>query len=187
MQEVALLAAVQQALPEAQQPLMAQLLQAWRAQGLQRFEQAMQLLAHSLARLACARQPVPQGGALRERLRSLGSALGVAAAAPSAVEVAQAELARALDAEWRSNTGQLIALHGLAGQAQGDILQRVATHFQVRLRMDEGKAALWGGLVTGALAGLKADIASGGLTLGRRHAGRRVDWARWAPPAWHAA
>ena len=30
----------------------------------------------------------------------------------------------------------------------------------------EGKAALWGGVVTGALMGLKADILSGGLTLG---------------------
>jgi hypothetical protein len=32
--------------------------------------------------------------------------------------------------------------------------------------MDESKAALWGGALTGALAGLKADIATGGLTLG---------------------
>jgi hypothetical protein len=32
--------------------------------------------------------------------------------------------------------------------------------------MDESKAALIGGAVTGALAGLKADLASGGLTMG---------------------
>ena len=32
--------------------------------------------------------------------------------------------------------------------------------------MDEGKAAVWGGMLTGALVGLKADVLSGGLTLG---------------------
>jgi len=32
--------------------------------------------------------------------------------------------------------------------------------------MDETKAAMWGGMVTGALVGLKADVLSGGLTLG---------------------
>ena len=36
----------------------------------------------------------------------------------------------------------------------------------MRLRVGEGPAALLGGMITGALAGLKADIATGGLTLG---------------------
>jgi hypothetical protein len=36
----------------------------------------------------------------------------------------------------------------------------------MHLRMDESKAALIGGALTGALAGLKADLATGGLTLG---------------------
>jgi len=33
-------------------------------------------------------------------------------------------------------------------------------------RLDEGRAAMLGGVVTGALAGLKADLAAGGLTFG---------------------
>ncbi len=49
---------------------------------------------------------------------------------------------------------------------RASILARLATHYQVRLRMDEGQAALWGGVVSGALVGLKADLLSGGLTLG---------------------
>ena len=49
---------------------------------------------------------------------------------------------------------------------QREILARLASHFEMRLRLDEGKAAVWGGVVTGALAGLKADLLSGGLTLG---------------------
>jgi Domain of unknown function (DUF3482) len=36
----------------------------------------------------------------------------------------------------------------------------------VQARLDEGKAAVVGGMLSGALAGLKADIATGGLTLG---------------------
>jgi hypothetical protein len=46
------------------------------------------------------------------------------------------------------------------------VLARLARHYATRMPVDEGKAALWGGALTGALAGLKADIASGGLTLG---------------------
>ena len=68
--------------------------------------------------------------------------------------------------EVRTNTLDLIRLHGLDGQVQAEILSRLATHFETRLRLDEGKAAVWGGLVTGAIAGLKADVLSGGLTLG---------------------
>jgi hypothetical protein len=43
---------------------------------------------------------------------------------------------------------------------------RLAEHYAVSERLSEGKAALLGGAITGALAGLKADIATGGLTLG---------------------
>ena len=66
----------------------------------------------------------------------------------------------------RADTQALIRLHGLEGSAEGKILARLASHYQVRLRMDEGQAALWGGVVSGALVGLKADLLSGGLTLG---------------------
>ena len=79
--------------------------------------------------------------------------------------VRAAELA-ALDAEVRQSTTQLIELHGLQGHAQGEILDRVAGQFARHQRVPEGRAAILGGAVTGALAGLKADIASGGLTLG---------------------
>ena len=66
----------------------------------------------------------------------------------------------------REHLARLIALHGLQGRAQGEILQRVAGQFAVRERVPEGRAAIIGGAVTGAVAGLKADILSGGLTLG---------------------
>ena len=46
------------------------------------------------------------------------------------------------------------------------VLTRLAEHYAVHEPLDEGKAAVWGGVVTGALAGLKADLLSGGMTLG---------------------
>ena len=59
-----------------------------------------------------------------------------------------------------------IYLHRLHGDATGEVLDRLARHFARREPVSEGRAALWGGLVTGALAGLKADLATGGLTMG---------------------
>ena len=45
------------------------------------------------------------------------------------------------------------------------MLTRLADHYGVTQR-DEGGAAVVGGLLTGALAGLKADVVTGGFTLG---------------------
>ncbi|MDE2565616.1 MAG: DUF3482 domain-containing protein, partial [Burkholderiales bacterium] len=79
---------------------------------------------------------------------------------------AQHRLVQALEAEVRASLARLISLHGLQGQAQGEILQRVAGQFEVHQRLPEGRAAVLGGALTGAVAGLKADLATGGLTMG---------------------
>ena len=174
VQEGTLLHVIEAALAPADQALMGRLRAAWSAQRLQTFDASIQSLAASLAHLAGAFEDVPDPATFGARLRRVGSAIGTAigsaigggeaAATPTAL--APAALAQRLAAEVRANTAQLIALHGLEGRAQGDILTRLASHFEIRLRMDEGKAALWGGMVSGALVGLKADVLSGGLTLG---------------------
>ncbi len=85
---------------------------------------------------------------------------------------AEQALLRALQTEAAASTTRLIRLHGLAGEGgqtahtQAQIMERVAGQFALQERLPEGKAALWGGAVTGAMAGLKADIATGGLSLG---------------------
>lgn len=154
----------------AKRARMGRLRAAWQAQRLQTFEAAMASLARSLARSASLFEIVPDdslGTALRARLRNAGATLGVGRPTEaSASALAQQALAQRLDAEVRANTQELIALHGLAGHAHGEILARLATQFDLRLRWDERKAALWGGVLSGALVGLKADLASGGLTLG---------------------
>jgi hypothetical protein len=179
VQEITLLAAIEATLAGEQRALMARLLAAWQAQRQQTFDASTNALAGSLARLAADLEVVPEAGGLSARLRQAGSAIGAIGARiglgnagtepdRSPAALAQQALAMRLDAEVRANTLALITLHGIAGEAdaQGAILARLATHFETRLALDEGKAALWGGMVSGALVGLKADILSGGLTLG---------------------
>ena len=174
VQEGTLLQAIEAALPREAQALIGRLRAAWSTQRLHIFDAAMGSLAASLARLAGSFEEVPDPATLSARLRRVGTAIGSAIAAgagggkaaPTPTALAQSALADRLAAEVRANTAELIALQGLEGQAQGEILTRLASHFETRLRMDEGKAALWGGMVSGALVGLKADLLSGGLTLG---------------------
>ena len=170
VQEGTLLLAIETVLPAASGALMARLRAAWSARQRQVFEAAMASLAASLARLAGAFVALPDQTTIKARLRRLGSAIGglVDGGSASSAPIARAQsmLAEKLDAEVRANTAELIALHGIEGQAQGEISARLTSHFALRLRLDEGKAAVWGGMVSGALVGLKADILSGGLTLG---------------------
>ncbi len=170
VQELTLLRAIENALDGEQRSLMGRLREAWQAQREQTFDAAMSSIATSLARLATATEELPAGAGLRANLQAnlkgIGQALGLGKAEDSPAAQAQAALALRLDAEVRANTLTLIELHGLSGSAHAEILTRLATHYELRLRLDEKKAAVWGGMVTGALVGLKADVLSGGLTLG---------------------
>jgi len=166
VQEATLLRSVEQALDGERRVRMGRLRAAWQRRDLDVFDAAMHAIAQGLSRAATAAVPLPDPGGLRARLRSAGAKLGWGSADQTPVAQAQEALARQLDAEARADTQALIRLHGLEGSAEGVILARLATHYQVRLRMDEGQAALWGGVVSGALVGLKADLLSGGLTLG---------------------
>ncbi len=145
---------------------MARLRTAWHDARWARFDASMEAIAQSIGRIAAARAPVADSVRVHERLRQFGAALGFGKADDGPAAIAQQALAAELDAEVRTSTAQLIALHGLAGEAQGEILSLLARHYEMRLRVGEGRAALLGGMLTGALAGLKADIATGGLTLG---------------------
>ena len=165
VQELTLLRAVEAALPADKLAAMQRLRQTWTRTRQATFERAVDGLARSLARLAAARQPVDGTGSLTDAVRRLAQVFGDRRDDGPA-ERAQATLAAALDEEVRASTGELIAMHGLEGRAQGEILSRVATQFDRRERVDEGRAAVLGGVLSGALAGLKADLASGGLTMG---------------------
>lgn len=166
VQEVTLLHAIERALDGERRALMQRLRTAWQDKREQTFHASMRSLAQGLARIAMARHEVAETAGLGERLRQFGSALGIVKAEDGPLAAAQRALAAELDAEVRASTTALISLHGLAGEASSEILSLLAEHYEVVLRVDEGRAALMGGMLTGALAGLKADVASGGMTLG---------------------
>ena len=166
VQEFGLWRAIEAALPPAQRPRMTRLREAWAARRWATFEAAVERVAGVLATVADDVEPLPAAGGLPDRLRRVGAALGVGDRAQAPAAVAERALAARLDASLRALTAALIVLHGLEGRVEQEILARVATFYDHRSRLDEGKAALWGGAVTGALAGLKADVLSGGLTLG---------------------
>jgi Protein of unknown function (DUF2868) len=120
----------------------------WERRQAERVHAAAGTLADALAQIALMREPLPPSalfgssddGAARERL------------------------AERLTAELQAFAQRLAQRLGLA-QAPAPERPAVAAA-QLRQRVAEGRAALVGGVVTGAVTGLKADIASGGLTLG---------------------
>jgi hypothetical protein len=166
VQEVTLLSAIEAMLEGAPRTLMGTLRAAWQRRRQSAFDASMDSIAGSLARLALEREALLRPRGWAQRLRHIGSAPGLGGSSRASVARAEAALAERLDAEIRSNTTELIVLHGLDGRAQGEILVRLATHFERHVRLDEGKAAVWGSVASGALLGLKADLLSGGLTLG---------------------
>lgn len=166
VQEVALLRAVGAVLPESKQAACARLEHAWQERRMAAFEASMTVLAEQLARTACDRERLADDG-IGPTLREVGRAIGLGGDGQSGSKGrAMKALAERLDAETRRSTDQLIEIHGLGGRAAADVLARLAGDFAVDERMSEGKAAVLGGLVSGALSGLAADLASGGLTFG---------------------
>jgi hypothetical protein len=165
VQERVLLDAVAAALPADGRAAIVRLKTAWERASIARFEASMQVLAEELA--AAARDAEPVAGesttTAQKLLRSVG--VGRRDADPDR-ERAMAALAERLDAAIRAATDRLIALHGLEGSATQAVLERMQENFAMPAQVDEGRAALLGSIVTGALTGLKADLAAGGLTFG---------------------
>ena len=166
VQEGTLLETVAQVLPADRQTPFARLQQAWQTRARETWHSAMRVLAERLAAAAADRETVPDAG-WPGRIKEAGAALGLRRESTrTPTDEAMAQLAARLQANVRGSTDRLIKLHGLGGSAADEVLARLAEHYAVREPLDEGKAAAIGGIVTGALTGLKADIATGGLTLG---------------------
>jgi hypothetical protein len=125
----------------------------------------MAILADSVARIASAREVVAEGPNLAARLRGVGAAIGIGrSGGDDATAAAQTRLAEQLQAEVRASMSALIRLHRLEGESEAAILE--AVQVDLHRKVDAGWAAIWGGAVSGALAGVTADVMAGGLTLG---------------------
>lgn len=156
VQEATLLRTLAPLLAEEARPAFARLVEAWNAGRRETFDASIAVLVERLAGAAADRETLADDGLL-----------GLLRTAPSpGRRAAMRALADRLDADIRAGTDRLIALHGLKGQAGAEVLARLAEHYVVREPLSERKAAVVGGAVSGALAGLKADLATGGLSFG---------------------
>jgi len=166
VQEGTLLHEVERVLPGALRVAFTRLAAAWRSARERRFDAAMGVIAVPIAQAACDRVVLANAG-LRGSLTEVGKAIGLAPArVDPAKNAAMRTLAERLDAEIRTSTDRLIALHYLDGRAAAEVMTRLADNVTTDSPVDERKAAVIGGFVSGALTGLAADLASGGITFG---------------------
>lgn len=166
VQEGVLMREVALALPESKRPAFARLAAAWQAERDAQFQASLSAIAVPIAHAACDRVALPRAGA-RGMLIDVGKAIGLARnRVDRARQRAMRTLSERLDADIRESTERLIAIHHLGGHAADEVIARLASHLTTDAPVDERKAAVIGGFVSGALTGLAADLASGGLTFG---------------------
>ncbi len=166
VQEHVLLDRITVALPIEKQAGFERLAAAWRERNMAVFNGSMEILSRQIAQAGIDTEAIPTRKLGEKAKAWLGGLAGGEARKDPAVEKAMLALAERLDTEVRAATDELIALHGLSGKAAGQVLKRMGSEFAVREAADAGKASVWGGLVSGALGGLAADLAAGGLTFG---------------------
>jgi hypothetical protein len=166
VQEDGLLGAVGAVLPADKQEAFGRLRAAWQTRNLGVFEESMQALSRQIASAATDREPVDTT-TFKDQLRHwVASVVRGDEALDPRTERSMNALAARLDRSVREATDRLLALHGLSGRATEEILERVAGQFETSKRADVAKTGIIGGLVSGALGGLVADLAAGGLTFG---------------------
>ena len=166
VQESTLLHELASAMPQDKAAGFARLGAAWHAERQAQFDAAMAAIAEPIARAACDHVAVPDAG-LRGSLLEAGKAIGMGGdRTDPAKKAAMRTLSERLDADIRDSTDRLIAIHQLDGRAAATVMARLVENVTSETPVDERKAAVIGGFVSGALTGLAADLAWGGLTFG---------------------
>jgi GTPase SAR1 family protein len=166
VQEGTLLANVQRLLPQARQQAFARLRESWRQRNLGVFRESMQALAEQVAAAAADAETLEEQDVQGKARAWIGAVTSGIERKDPALERAQRDLAARLDAHIRGTTQRLVQLHGLTGRATDEVLERMGSEFAVDRPADADKASVLGGLLSGALGGLAADLGAGGLTFG---------------------
>jgi hypothetical protein len=166
VQEFTLFDAIEPLVPDASGPAFARLAAAWRDLRMGEFSAAMAALAGPIARAAVER--VTLGSASSQSLANrVGGSLGLPTPARSQARTdATDQMAARLQTDLRQGMERLIAIHRLEGRAADEVLERVAGDIHVDAPLDTTRTAAIGGIVSGALTGLGADLIAGGLTFG---------------------
>ncbi len=165
VQEGTLLAHVQRLLPPQRQPVFERLRRAWRERNISVFRRSMQALSEQIAAAAVDAESLQELD-MQGKARAWLGAVATGAQGDAHLDRAQSALAGRLDAQVRATTRELVQLHGLTGNATEEVLKRMGREFAVERPADADKASVLGGLLSGALGGLAADLGAGGLTFG---------------------
>lgn len=166
VQEGTLLAQVQPLLSGPKQSAFGRLRESWRVRNLAVFHDSMRSLADQVAAAAVDVEKVEERNIQGKARAWIGSVATGHESADPGLERAQTNLAGRLDSNIRATTAKLVELHGLTGRATDEVLKRMGSEFAIDRPADADKASVLGGLVSGALGGLAADLGAGGLTFG---------------------
>ena len=163
VQEFTLFGAIEPLVPDASRPAFARLSAAWRDLRMDEFDAAMSALAGPIARAAVERVILPMEPLAKRFGGSLGLPKSGADAGP---DERRGAAGRAPQGDLREGMERLIAIHRLEGRAADEVLERVAGDMHVDAPLDTTRTAAVGGIISGALTGLGADVIAGGLTFG---------------------
>jgi hypothetical protein len=147
IQEGVLFERIRDVVPEDRRDLIDGLVAQWRSEQRDALRASIAALAAPIVHAAADAEPV--GGSSRREVRRAADAL-----------------ARRLGDATAAATERLVELHGLEGETAAALRVELADVTAPRDRADPWRRSLWGGLVGGALGGLAADLATGGLSLG---------------------
>lgn len=145
---------------------MVRLVRAWNERNLRVFEQASQVMAEYLAEVATDQEPIGS--------RSGAAGSWILGALRDLRSVSHADRNRAMRALFdrvqvatRRLMDRLIELHELSGSSKAQLERRLEdVALSGNEAMNPTTGAIAGGLLSGALTGLVADILHGGLTFG---------------------
>lgn len=168
VQEQTLFRKVASIVREDKHELALRLAEAWQQANMVIFDHSMDSIARQLV-LAASDEVVVENIGLVDRVRDFLLKVGMGTGGDKALgfrDRAMAELAERLDRNIRASMQEMIHLHSLEGGAAETILQRLRENYAMHEPIPPGIAAVLGGFVTGALGGLLADLAAGGLTFG---------------------
>ena len=167
VQEGELMRSIAGVLPAEKKDSFAAIEKAWTARNEDVFHRSMRVLAHQLTANALDGIPVKPLGFLQKSLRSVADALHVPMPEADAERAAARQrLCESLSGRMEQTMNQLLALHGLEGDAGNELLDATQTDFTEPQKLDVDKMRLAGAALGGGLAGLMADLKAGGFTFG---------------------
>jgi hypothetical protein len=169
LQELVLYDEIGRVLPEQSRHAYRQLAQRVAAGHRERFAASAAAIATHLLAMAGDRIELDTGsfGPLKEIWHKIRNTIAWdKAEAMPPDELAMQALAQRFTAASKAATDQLIAINRLSGISASEIVEVAGEKFTIDGPLDESTTALAGGVLTGATAGLKADLMSGGLSHG---------------------